>query len=81
MNIDIPQKKTGVMLLVDGNSLINREFYGVRPLTTKSGITTNAVYGYLNVLAKYLADLSPDHAAVCFDLPAPTFRPQAVRRL
>ncbi|HHX54042.1 MAG TPA: DNA polymerase I [Clostridiales bacterium] len=74
MNIDIPQKKTDVMLLVDGNSLINREFYGVRPLSTKSGIPTNAVYGYLNVLAKYLADLSPDHAAVCFDLPAPTFR-------
>ena len=62
------------LLVIDGNSIINRAFYGVRPLSTKDGIPTNAVYGYVNILMKNVESLSPDYAAVAFDLKAPTFR-------
>ena len=53
---------------------MNRAFYGVRPLVTRTGIHTNAVYGYLNILKKHLDELKPDYVAVAFDLKAPTFR-------
>lgn len=62
------------MLVIDGNSILNRQYFGVRPLTTKSGIFTNAVYGFLNVLLTQLEKLKPDYAAVAFDVHAPTFR-------
>ncbi len=62
------------LLIVDGNSIMNRAFYGVRPLVTRSGIQTNAVYGYLTILKKHLDAIKPDYAAVAFDLKAPTFR-------
>ena len=62
------------LLVIDGNSIMNRQFYGIRPLTTKSGVFTNAVYGFLNVLFSVMDRLSPDYAAVAFDLHAPTFR-------
>lgn len=62
------------LLIVDGNSIMNRAFYGVRPLVTRTGIHTNAVYGYLNILKKHLDTLMPDYVAVAFDLKAPTFR-------
>lgn len=62
------------LLIVDGNSIMNRAFYGVRPLVTRTGIHTNAVYGYLNILKKHLDGIGPDLAAVAFDLKAPTFR-------
>lgn len=62
------------LLIVDGNSIMNRAFYGVRPLVTRTGIHTNAVYGYLNILKKHLDAVKPDYAAVAFDLKAPTFR-------
>ena len=62
------------LLIVDGNSIMNRAFYGVRPLVTRTGIHTNAVYGYLNILKKHLDGIKPDLAAVAFDLKAPTFR-------
>ena len=62
------------LLIVDGNSIMNRAFYGVRPLVTRTGIHTNAVYGYLNILKKHLDGVNPDLAAVAFDLKAPTFR-------
>ena len=62
------------MLLVDGNSLINREFFGVRTLTSSSGLPTNAVYGFVNVIAKHIADLEPRFGATCWDLKGPTFR-------
>ncbi len=62
------------LLIVDGNSIMNRAFYGVRPLVTRTGIHTNAVYGYLNILKKHLDSIKPDFAAVAFDLKAPTFR-------
>ncbi|MBE6718414.1 MAG: DNA polymerase I [Ruminococcaceae bacterium] len=62
------------MLIIDGNSIVNRAFYGIRPLTTKEGLHTNAIYGFVNILLKNLQSISPDYAAVAFDLKAPTFR-------
>ncbi len=62
------------ILVIDGNSIINRAFYGVRPLTTKAGKHTNAIYGMINIIHKQIKALSPDYAAVAFDLKAPTFR-------
>lgn len=62
------------LLVIDGNSIINRAFYGVRPLTTKDGIHTNAIYGMINIIEKHLKAVAPDYAAVAFDLKAPTFR-------
>lgn len=62
------------VLLIDGNSILNRAFYGIRPLTTKSGLYTHAVYGMINIILKNLDRIKPDYAAVAFDLPAPTFR-------
>lgn len=62
------------MLIIDGNSILNRQFYGIRPLTTKSGLFTNALYGFMNVLISELDALSPKYAAIAFDVHAPTFR-------
>lgn len=53
---------------------MNRSFYGVRPLTTKDGFNTNAIFGFLNIMLKTIKDTAPDGVAVAFDLPAPTFR-------
>ena len=64
------------ILVIDGNSIINRAYYGMRPLTTKSGKTTHAVYGMINIISRQLNALKPDYAAVAFDLKAPTFRHQ-----
>ncbi len=62
------------ILVVDGNSIINRAYYGMRPLTTKSGKSTHAVYGMINIIWRQISELSPDYTAVAFDLKAPTFR-------
>ena len=62
------------LLCIDGNSIVNRAFYGIKLLTTKSGRYTNAVYGFMNVLLKLEQEETPDAVAVAFDLPAPTFR-------
>lgn len=62
------------LLAIDGNSLINRAYYGVRPLSSPKGVPTNAVYGFLNMYFKLLDDFSPELVCVCFDLKAPTFR-------
>ena len=62
------------LLVVDGNSILNRQFYGSRPLTTKSGIPTNATLGFVKVLLSQLEGYKPDFCAVAFDLKAPTFR-------
>ena len=62
------------LMILDGNSVINRAFYGVRPLTTRDGLYTNAIYGFLNILEKLRADEKPDALCVAFDLKAPTFR-------
>ncbi len=65
------------LLVVDGNSIINRAFYGIRPLTTKDGQNTNAVFGFLQILLRQITAVKPDYMAVAFDLPAPTFRKKA----
>ncbi|MBQ4137661.1 MAG: DNA polymerase I, partial [Clostridia bacterium] len=62
------------ILVIDGNSILNRAFYGIRPLTTKDGVPTNALYGYVNILLKNLELLKPEYAVVAFDLKSPTFR-------
>ena len=62
------------LLAVDGNSILNRAFYGVRPLTTKDGFPTNALYGLVTMISRQAEALSPDYCAVAFDLKAPTFR-------
>lgn len=62
------------ILVIDGNSIINRAYYGMRPLTTKSGKSTHAVYGMINMISRQLSAIKPDYAAVAFDLKAPTFR-------
>ena len=64
------------ILVIDGNSIINRAFFGVRPLTTKSGKNTNAVFGTVNIISRQIEAVKPDYAAVAFDLKAPTFRHQ-----
>ena len=65
------------LLAVDGNSIVNRAFYGIRPLTTKDGVFTNAIYGFLTMLEKMKNDVAPDAVAIAFDLKAPTFRHKA----
>ena len=62
------------LLVVDGNSILNRAYYGIRPLTTKEGLFTNAVYGMINILTKQLEALAPDVCAIAFDRREPTFR-------
>ncbi|MBR3681561.1 MAG: DNA polymerase I [Clostridia bacterium] len=62
------------ILVIDGNSIINRAFYGIRPLTTKSGKFTNAIYGTVNIISRQLDAIKPDYAAVAFDIKHPTFR-------
>ncbi|MBE6632759.1 MAG: DNA polymerase I [Ruminococcaceae bacterium] len=62
------------LLVIDGNSILNRAFYGVKPLTTKDGFPTNALYGFVNMIARQADRLEPDYCAVAFDLKAPTFR-------
>ena len=62
------------MLVIDGNSILNRAFYGVRPLTTKDGFPTNALYGLVNMVRKQTEATGADGLAVAFDLKAPTFR-------
>ncbi|MBO5970358.1 MAG: DNA polymerase I [Clostridia bacterium] len=62
------------LLVVDGNSILNRAFYGIRTLTNSAGLPTNAVYGLVTMLTKQLEKYSPDYAAIAFDLRAPTFR-------
>ncbi len=62
------------LMILDGNSVINRAFYGVRLLSTKEGQYTNAIYGFLNILEKVRAEESPEALCVAFDLHGPTFR-------
>ena len=62
------------LMVLDGNSVINRAYYGVRALTTRDGFFTNAIYGFLNILEKERSEEKPDALCVAFDLHAPTFR-------
>ncbi len=65
------------LLALDGNSIVNRAYYGVKPLTTTQGIHTNAIFGFLNILQRLLDEDQPDALCVTFDLKAPTFRHRA----
>ena len=65
------------LLAIDGNSIMNRAFYGIKVLTTKDGTYTNAIYGFLNILLKMKEEVEPDAVAIAFDLYAPTFRHKA----
>ena len=60
------------LLVIDGNSIANRAFYGIKLLTTKDGRYTNAIFGFLNILLSLLKECDPDEVAVAFDLKAPT---------
>ena len=62
------------LLILDGNSVINRAYFGVKPLTTREGLYTHAVYGFLNILERMEKEEQPDAVAVAFDLHGPTFR-------
>ncbi|MBQ8427791.1 MAG: DNA polymerase I, partial [Clostridia bacterium] len=62
------------LVLIDGNSLINRAFYATPAFTTKSGTPTNGVFGFVKLLLKIIADKKPSYMAVAFDVHAPTFR-------
>ena len=64
------------LLILDGNSVINRAFYGVKPLTNREGLYTNAIYGFLNILEKVEREEMPEAVCVAFDLHGPTFRHQ-----
>lgn len=61
-------------LVLDGNSILNRAFYGIKMLSNKKGQMTNGIYGFLSTLQKLLLEVSPQAIAVAFDLPKPTFR-------
>ena len=65
------------LLVLDGNSLLNRAFFGIRVLTTKDGRYTNAIFGFQNILLSLLANHAPDAVAVAWDERAPTFRHKA----
>ena len=65
------------LLVLDGNSILNRAFYGIKLLTTKDGLFTNGIYGFLTMLGKIESDTSPDAVAIAFDMHAPTFRHKA----
>lgn len=65
------------LLAIDGNSIVNRAFYGIKLLTTKDGRYTNGIVGFMNILLRLLGEEKPDAVAVAFDLPAPTFRHKA----
>ncbi len=66
------------LLAIDGNSILNRAFYGIKPLSSSKGVPTNAVFGFMNIYMKNLNDIKPDCIAAAFDLSAPTFRHKAV---
>ena len=62
------------LMAIDGNSIINRAYYGIRPLTTRDGLYTHAVFGFLTTLLRLREEESPDAVCVTFDVHAPTFR-------
>jgi len=66
------------LLAIDGNSILNRAFYGIKLLSNKNGVFTNAISGFMNIYLKHINNLAPDAVAVAFDLRSPTFRHKAV---
>ncbi|WP_295072391.1 DNA polymerase I [Ruminococcus sp.] len=66
------------LLAIDGNSILNRAFYGIKLLSNKKGEFTNAIFGFMNIYMRNISDVRPDAVAVAFDLRTPTFRHKAV---
>ena len=62
------------LLVIDANSILNRAFYGIAPLSSPSGVPTNAVYGMINTVMAQIDAINPDYCAAAFDVKAPTFR-------
>ena len=62
------------LLILDGNSIVNRAFYGIRPLSTREGLPTHAIYGFLTTMQRLVDEEAPDALCVAFDLRVPTFR-------
>ena len=62
------------LLILDGNSVINRAYFGVKPLTNREGLYTHAIYGFLNILERMEKEEQPEAVCVAFDLHGPTFR-------
>ena len=62
------------LIIIDGNSIINRAFYGIHLLSNSEGLYTNGIFGFLNIFFKYLDEENPEYMCVAFDLKAPTFR-------
>ena len=62
------------LMLIDGNSVLNRAFYGVPPLTNSKGFHTNAIFGFMNILSRHIEEDHPDIICVAFDLKAKTYR-------
>ena len=65
------------LLVIDGNSIINRAYYGIRSLSNHKGVFTNALFGFMNIYLKITGDIRPEAVAVAFDLKTPTFRHKA----
>ncbi|MBR4959456.1 MAG: DNA polymerase I [Clostridia bacterium] len=65
------------LLVLDGNSILNRAFYGIRNLSTAAGLPTGAVFGFMNILHKHMTAIAPTHLACAFDTKKPTFRHEA----
>ena len=65
------------LMAIDGNSIINRAYYGIRPLTNRDGLYTHAIFGFLTTLLRLKAEEAPDALCVTFDVHAPTFRHKA----
>lgn len=66
------------LLAIDGNSILNRAFYGIRLLSNQKGIYTNAIFGFMNIYFKHVSEVKPDRIVTAFDLKTPTFRHKAV---
>jgi DNA polymerase-1 len=66
------------LLIIDSHALIHRAYHAIPPLTTKSGIPTNALYGYFNLVQKAITDIQPTHLVACFDTPTESFRKKIV---
>lgn len=62
------------LMVLDGNSIVNRAYYGVRPLTTRDGFFTHAIFGFLTMLSRLLDEEKPEALCVAFDRREPTFR-------
>ncbi len=67
------------LLLVDGNAIMHRAFHAMPPLSTKNGVPTNVLYGFISMIHKSILDFKPTHIIICFDTPKPTFRQEVFK--